>query len=253
MAKIDEQVKKELEKRSIAPSAGSWAQLSSQLEAQDKKKGNYKWYLGIAASFLAGILIASFFGNGNETEVNVVNAEEKTVPKSVIEKQENIFATEIEGELVYDTQLLKEVIGDLPEDTVEESTSQPKFALENKKTNLHKNQRIAKARTKPSTSAKSEKQRSLIALKTAEEEKTESGMTENQAALLAQVEGEEIDALLENARYRVRLRHFSNPYARVSAEELLQNIEVEDKESFKEKVFLALESGFQHVKSSVIK
>lgn len=253
MAKIDKQVKKELEERSIAPSAGSWDQLSSQLEVQDKKKDNYKWYLGIAASFLVGILIASFFGNGNETEVNVVDTQEKTTPKSVIEKRENIFSTEMEGELVYDTQLLKEIVGDLPEDTVEESTSQPRLAVENKKNNLHKNQQIAKVGIESSTPAESEKQKTLIALEAAEEEKTELEMAENKSALLTQVDDKEIDKLLEKARRNVRLRQFSNPYARVSAEELLENIEVEDKESFREKVLLALESGFQHVKSSVIK
>ena len=66
MGKLDKQIKENLEARKISPSVGSWDKISSQLENQDKKKVNYKWFIGIAASFLAGILIASLFGNGGE-------------------------------------------------------------------------------------------------------------------------------------------------------------------------------------------
>ena len=66
MGELDKQIKENLEARKISPSAGSWDKLSSQLENQDKKKVNYKWFIGIAASFVAGILIASLFGNGGE-------------------------------------------------------------------------------------------------------------------------------------------------------------------------------------------
>lgn len=251
MAKIDEHIKKELGQRTIAPSAGSWAQLSSQLETQDKKKGSYKWYLGIAASFLAGILIATFFGNASETELKVVNTQEKTAPKSVDEKQENIFSTEIEGELVYDSQLLKEIVGDLPEQKESEIEEAIKVKIQNQ--NTYKNQAIANTKTKPSISPEVKDQKNLVAVETSEKTEYEIEMNENQPALLTQVDDKEIDELLEKARRNVRLRNFENPYARVSAKELLENIEVEDKESFKEKVLLALESGLQHVKSSVIK
>jgi len=251
MAKLEQKIKKELEQRTIAPSAGSWDKLSSQLETQDKKKGGYKWYLGIAASFLAGILIASFFGNGNETEVQVVNTQEKTTPNSASEKQENIFSTEIEGELVYDTQRLKEIVGELPGQKEADIQKAPKVKAQ--KENINKNKRLAKAEKKSFAASDLKKQKDLIAAEDSEKTEHELEMNENQSALLAQVEDKEIDELLENARRNVRLRQFSNPYARVSAKELLQNIEVEDKESFKEKIFLALETGFQHVKSSVIK
>ncbi|MDT0293375.1 hypothetical protein ACFQ3R_08060 [Mesonia ostreae] len=252
MAKIDKKVKKELEERTIAPSAGSWTQLSSQLETKDKKKASYKWYLGIAASFLAGILIASFFGNGNETEVEVVSTQEEIAPKSAIEKKENIFATEIEGELVYDTQVLKEIVGDLPQQKETKSQEITKPESQNKNSSYSKNHSMAKGKTE-SIAVAELKKKNLLTEKNSEKISEEKKTDENQAALLAQVEDEEIDALLENARRKVRLRNFKNPYARVSAKELLENIEVEDKESFKEKVLLALESGFQHVKSTVIK
>ena len=51
---------------------------------------------------------------------------------------------------------------------------------------------------------------------------------------------------------KAKLRNFENPYNLVNAEDLLEHIEVEDKQSFKEKVWLALENGFHQVKSTVI-
>ncbi|TXK77070.1 hypothetical protein [Mesonia sp. K4-1] len=253
MGELDKQIKENLEARKISPSAGSWDKLSSQLENQDKKKVNYKWFIGIAASFVAGILIASLFGNGGETEIKVVNTPQSDASNFKTVNQENIFSKEVEGELVYDSKQLKEIVGELPE-------SKPKVSevVSTEKSNI-------KVRNIPSKSSNAQHKKTLSPQNENVENKAllairDSGKVENATEVLdvspkelAQVSEQEVDALLEKARRNVRLRQFNNPYARVSSKELLESIEVENKDSFKEKIFLALESGFQHVKSSVIK
>ena len=72
------------------------------------------------------------------------------------------------------------------------------------------------------------------------------------ATLETQALDAEVEQLLERAQEKAKLRNFENPYNLVNAEDLLEHIEVEDKQSFKEKVWLALENGFHQVKSTVI-
>jgi len=253
MGELDKQIKENLEARKISPSAGSWDKLSSQLENQDKKKVNYRWFIGIAASFLAGILIASLFGSGGEAEIKVVNTPKKDASNFKTVEKENIFSKEIEGELVYGTKQLKEIVGKLPED----KSIIEKEALSNKDKKNHTNRpikpRIAQEKNKLLSTSIYEQNKSLLALKIKTEVENDGNIVEVQQERIAQVEKQDLDDLLEKARRRVRLRQFDNPYPRVSSKELLESIEVENRESFKEKVFLALESGFQHVKSSVIK
>lgn len=253
MGELDKQIKENLEARKISPSAGSWDKLSSQLENQDKKKVNYKWFIGIAASFVAGILIASLFGNGGEAEIKVVNTPQSDASNFKTVNQENIFSKEVEGELVYDSKQLKEIVGELPESKpkVSEVVSTEKSNI--KVRNIPSKSSIAQHKKTLSPQNENVENKALLAIR-------DSGKVENATEVLdvspkelAQVNEQEVDALLEKARRNVRLRQFNNPYARVSSKELLESIEVENKDSFKEKIFLALESGFQHVKSSVIK
>ena len=253
MGELDKQIKENLEARKISPSAGSWDKLSSQLENQDKKKVNYKWFIGIAASFLAGILIASLFGNGGETEIKVVNTPQSDASNFKPVKKENIFSKEIEGELVYDSKQLKEIVGELPESKpkVSEVVSTEKSNI--KVRNNQAKSSIAEHKKTLSPQNKNVESRALLAARDSEELENATDILDASPKELAQVNEQEVDALLEKARRSVRLRQFNNPYARVSSKKLLESIEVENKDSFKEKIFLALESGFKHVKSSVIK
>lgn len=253
MGELDKQIKENLEARKISPSAGSWDKLSSQLQNQDKKKVNYKWFIGIAASFLAGILIASLFGNGGEIEVKVVNTPQNDASNFKTVKKENIFSKEIEGELVYDSKQLKDIVGELPESkpAVSEVASTEKSKI--KVRNNPSKSSIVEHKKTLSPQNENVENKALLAMRDSGKVEIATEVLDASPKELAQVNEQEIDALLEKARRNVRLRQFDNPYARVSSKELLESIEVENKDSFKEKIFLALESGFQHVKSSVIK
>ena len=209
MGELDKQIKENLEARKISPSAGSWDKLSSQLENQDKKKVNYKWFIGIAASFVAGILIASLFGNGGETEIKVVNTPQSDASNFKTVNQENIFSKEVEGELVYDSKQLKEIVGELPE-------SKPKVSevVSTEKSNI-------KVRNIPSKSSNAQHKKTLSPQNENVENKAllairDSGKVENATEVLdvspkelAQVSEQEVDALLEKARRNVRLRQFN--------------------------------------------
>ncbi|WHT37720.1 hypothetical protein QNH98_11120 [Myroides sp. mNGS23_01] len=63
-SKIDQEWKKQLDERSIAPSARAWDQLTKQLDDRDKKKTRSALTLGIgiAACLVVGGIMGLIFG-----------------------------------------------------------------------------------------------------------------------------------------------------------------------------------------------
>lgn len=57
------QFKQKLQDRELKPSADSWEKLSGRMEQEGEKKtsSQYKWWVGIAAAFVAGLLVMNLF------------------------------------------------------------------------------------------------------------------------------------------------------------------------------------------------
>ena len=240
---FDKKIKQQLEARKIEPSARAWDQLAAELEVKEEKSIKKYWWLGIAASFLGGILITSFFFNQQQVEpVNVVNQNTIEAPKN------NLVEAEETLQEINKNEELNAV--EKPSIAKTESKIQPEIEIE--KPFLANVDRLA-AETKNRAQAK------VIPQKKEEQKaqeikfELESYSSPKQLAQTKTPSAEEEAAqLLNDARERVKIRNFNNYYNRISAQNLLENIEVEDKQSFKEKVFYALESGFHQVKNSVI-
>ena len=240
---FDKKIKQQLEARKIEPSARAWDQLAAELEVKEEKSTKKYWWLGIAASFLGGILITSFFFNQQQVEpVKVVNQHTIEAPKNnLVEAEENLQEINKNEEL---NAVEKSSIA------TTESKIQPEIEIEKP---------VLASVNNSSTETKNRAQSKVIPQKKEEQKaqeikfELESYSSPKQLAQTKTPSAEEEAAqLLDDARERVKIRNFNNYYNRISAQNLLENIEVEDKQSFKEKVFYVLESGFHQVKNSVI-
>ena len=240
---FDKKIKQQLEARKIEPSARAWDQLAAELEVKEEKSTKKYWWLGIAASFLGGILITSFFFNQQQVEpVNVVNQNTIEAPKN------NLVEAEETLQEINKNEELNAV--EKPSIAKTESKIQPEIEIE--KPFLANVDRLA-AETKNRAQAKvipqkKEEQKAQEIKFELESYSSPKQLSQNKTPSAE----EEAAQLLNDARERVKIRNFNNYYNRISAQNLLENIEVEDKQSFKEKVFYALESGFHQVKNSVI-
>ncbi|WP_304137132.1 hypothetical protein [Mesonia mobilis] len=242
---FDKKIKQQLEARKIEPSARAWDQLAAELEVKEEKSTKKYWWLGIAASFLGGILITSFFFNQQQVEpVKVVNQNTIEAPKN---KLVEVEAEENSQEINNNEELN---VVEKPSIAETENKTQPEIEIEKP---------VLASVDNSSVETKNRAQSKVIPQKKEEQKaqeikfELESYSSPKQLAQTKTPSAEEEAAqLLDDARERVKIRNFNNYYNRISAQNLLENIEVEDKQSFKEKVFYALESGFHRVKNSVI-
>lgn len=245
---FDKKIKQQLEARKIEPSARAWDQLAAELEVKEEKSTKKYWWLGIAASFLGGILITSFFFNQQQVEpVKVVN-------QHTIEAQTNNLV-EVEAEENSQEINKNEELNAVEKPSIAQTESkiQPEIEIEQPVlASVDRSEiKTEKAKVKPLKSVEATKIQPQTILP--EVFPLENYTSEKQLAQAEKLSAEsETDRLLQEAQQKVKIRNFNTSYNRVSAQNLLENIEVEDKQSFKEKVFYALESGFHKVKNSVI-
>ena len=75
--KFEENIKKELENRTISTSRGAWDKLSNRLDDSQSSKKKSLWWIGIAASVVIGLWVA----------VEVVNTPKVVAPSIVIEPE----------------------------------------------------------------------------------------------------------------------------------------------------------------------
>lgn len=251
---FDKKLREQLERRKINPSVNSWDKLNAQLDEEETKSTKKYWWLGIAASFLAGILVTSLVFNDSKVGVTpkVVNgnsAEEmKGIKQNASEESKIIIEDrkEIESIQLTETKVQSE------DHTVNhpQEKENKTFIAENVKSSPVKISKKNKELIQP-------KKEIFVAneLQLAEDiEKTVPLEVEQKqlATEETQMLDKEVEQLLQQAQEKAKFRNFENPYNLVNAEDLLENIEVEDKQSFKEKVWIALENGFHQIKSTVI-
>ncbi len=251
---FDKKIKGQLERRTINPSANAWDKLDAQLDARETKTTKKYWWLGIAASFLAGILVTSLVFNDSKIEVtpqvaNDNSSEEINDVEQNASEKSNII---VEGtKEIESIQLTATKVQ--PED---KSIGQPQkkeqknFIAENAETSQERASKKDKQPIQPKKEIffAEELQLAEDIEKTVPLEVEQKELATEETQLL----DEEVEQLLQQAQEKAKLRNFENPYNLVNAEDLLENIEVEDKQNFKDKVWIALENGFHRVKSTVI-
>lgn len=248
--KFEEHIKEKLEDRRVKPSKQAWDKLSERLDAQDKNKINTPyWWLGIAASII-GVLFVVFQFLNSDTKINIsptiVETEEtisqdsitQIANESVLDKDFNkkektikanksFILTELNNESIVNSDNEKEAVAAIPKEKVRKH-----------KDEITKNDPVLMIQEQ--LSFEEQQIKDVVA-------KVEAMKNNNES-----VSEDDIDALLMEAQKEIRLNNLINETTGVvDANALLQDVEADLDQSFRSKVFEALKSSYNSVKTAV--
>lgn len=237
--KFDENIKKELEKRTIPMSDGAWEKLSQRLEPESKKRRIPFWWMGIAASLILVLWLSkSLMSNSKEIVPIIVDTPEKVEsPLEILNDEKEIeqvaVAVKAEQKTVKE-EGLTEVIPikkktQLNEDLIIKNTEE--FIVENNKTEIIE------------LDFKSfEDMKVLEVVAQISEIKKKNKI----------VTDAEIEQLLRKAQDEITIQKlFDENTKTVNADLLLYQVESEINKSFRDKVFKELKIQFNSVKNAV--
>lgn len=246
--KFEDNIKDKLENRRLKPSLDAWDSLSKRLDNQDKKKSNKPvWWLGIAASVIGVLLVVSQFVNKDEKAEPIivdvpVNKEVQQILEPTVSIKKELIQETIDGKTLDKSEYKKNL--------------KDKTAIINNRNQNQSETLVVKNETK-----KEEKDiindRSVKGIKeqlSFEEQQIQdvvakvNALKEDNIA----VTDDDIDALLLEAQKEIRLNKIINKTTGVvDANALLQDVEAELDESFRSKVFEAIKSSYNSVKTAV--
>ncbi|MCM4159864.1 hypothetical protein FHG64_05315 [Antarcticibacterium flavum] len=234
---IDKEFGQKLRDREITPKADSWEKLNARLENDNKRSGSYKWILGIAASFVAGILILGqvYRTNMVEDAPAVVDTPEKieVEVETFLEQQNSMLATEEEKEPVEEKKIEDRNTAQKPPVPKMENIVQVAYEVEADKVLLDA------VEEKPNQNLPVALEDAIAAVS--------SGLAENNN--LAEAEA---DSLLLMAAARIsRERTTYVAGQSLDAESLLWDVEMEMEQSFREKVFDLMKEGYLKARTAV--
>lgn len=246
--KFEDNIKDKLENRRLKPSADAWDTLSDRLDNQDKKKNNKPvWWLGIAASIIGVLFVVSQFTNKVEDIEPVIvdspeQIENKQIePLSPTEKEEN--QQETINEKTNETSDYKKILKEKSVIINEMNTNQPETAIAVQETKKEEKDIIHNTSVeaiKEELSFEEQKIQDVVA-------KVNALKDDNVA-----VTDDDINALLLEAQKEIKLNKIINQTTGVvDANALLQDVEADLDQSFRNKVFEAIKSSYNSVKTAV--
>ena len=236
-------IKKTLEKRRIEPSAASWDSLANRLDTADKKKTKMPfWWMGIAAGLIGVLLMTNVFFKDNPADAQkpvIVDVQKPVDKKPLMEP--------VSGQhLATESETVKNV------EMTEKETSINQFIKDKNTLDL--------ATPIQSTIAKTEKtatseQVELEAEKQSFEDKKVSEIVAQINEIKSQgqtVTDADIEALLLKAQKEITFQSvLKESTMTVDANSLLQDVESELQQSFRNKIFEALKNSYETVKTAV--
>jgi hypothetical protein len=248
--RFEDKIKRELQEREIAPSPGSWEKLSAKLDATQEKKRPFAFWMGIAASIVGGILILSLVFNNStpldSPEVVDVPKEEVKIKKTPIETSEETFIPANEkSEQVAASNVKKEPITPKSNTTVAPVKQLPQ----------NNREAVAAIGTKSLI-----KEQSLITHSALTGDKIlDVKLNEALASVLSQnkngqtVTDAEVNKLLAEAAAKIIQQRYKSDFAagKVNPQDLLQDVEFEMDNSFRDKIFEMLKEGYSKAKNAV--
>ncbi len=256
--KFEEQLKDKLEKRSIQPSQDAWNKLSDKLDkAEDKQNNKGFWWLGIAAT-VVGVLLALTFVFKSNTEI--------VEPTIVDTKTENVIDTKVlqnkevlkeSNTLVVEQKDITETKNNQTKNTNTQIDKAPLKTIVNQKQEAiikevdANSTAVANTNTTDATKPNIEKTVEVLSF---EDQKVKDVVAQIQQLQKdnKEVTTEEIDALLEVAQKEITMQKLYNEATnKVDANALLQSVEDDLEQSFRAKVFDAIKSGYESVKTAV--
>lgn len=268
--KLEDNMKERLEERTIEPTMAAWDRISSKLDAEQGAKKNKRiWWVSIAASFVAGTLVALFvFQNAGTTNTSPEFVETSPVLVDPVNEKNDKLNT------VESNKVLEEAVV-VEEPVKKEDTSEKTTIKETQKT-ISKNEQfvaqIDKKEKKDKTIIESNKEEGTqegIAVTEKKSFKDPFDIKENKALndaiaekvneVVAEVESrtsvtdEEIEALLKKAQREVVSQQIFNQKTNaVDANALLLDVEAEvAPASFRNKIFEVISEGYEKARDAV--
>ena len=249
--KQEEHMRDKLEKRSLQPSPESWATLSKRLDAEQKNKNkSLFWWIGIAASIVGIVFVTAMYFN---------NASFKNNTPTIVNSNGNVFEkVEINKDKFKKEEVAAEDIKpveDSPKETEQKSNTNTNRPKKSQLLNHIPQEEIA-AQVQESSSETSIDKVSKIKTSqlTFEEQKVQDvvAVIKDLKTNGKNVTDTEIDSLLKKAQKEILSNRLYNETTRtVDANALLQDVEADLQQSFRSKVFEALQSGYESVKTAV--
>lgn len=236
-------IKKTLEKRRIEPSAASWDSLANRLDTADKKKTKMPfWWMGIAASLIGVLLMTNVFFKDNPADAQkpvIVDVQKPVDKKPLMEP--------VSGQhLATESETVKNV------EMTEKETSINQLIKD--KNTLDLATPIQSNIAKTEITATSE-QVELEAEKQSFEDKKVSEIVAQINEIKSQgqtVTDANIEALLLKAQKEITFQSvLKESTMTVDANSLLQDVESELQQSFRNKIFEALKNSYETVKTAV--
>lgn len=244
--KFEHNIKDKLDERTLSPSADAWDKLSERLNQNKKRHTKPLWWWGIAASTIGMLLVAfQFFNNDVETD---------TVPKIVITPE--VVKQDKTNKIASDNvKNIEEVSEEIKLEESKKSNQIKNKTIIIQPNLIKENSVIAKENVTPKLKAKSLKlDKNTSKNLTFEAQKIQDVVTQikNLKTNNTVVTDETIDALLAEAQKEIALKKLYNQTKGVvDANVLLQDVEAELDQSFRNKVFKALKENFVSLKTAV--
>jgi hypothetical protein len=247
--KFEEGIKDKLENRRIKPSDKAWSKLSEKLDEQEDKSNNkIIWWLGIAAGLAGVLLVTNLFLKNGDSETVLPTLVESPVESSI--EIEVTPSEEIEGHKVED--LLKNEVMTVAKSAV---SNQPKKKSQNilkKSRNLisNRNAFAEKSLQNPQLENDVPQDSELIM----NEQNINEALAENNEEPNKQniVTYSEIELLLKQAQKDLTINKIEmDTISKVSASSLLQDVETDLDESFRDKIFTTIVSGYNVIVTAV--
>lgn len=254
--KFENDLRKKLEQRKLQLNASAWETLQERLDANDKNKKNKGyWWIGLAASFVGILIVSSFFFNSNNNDI---------IAPIIVETDAQDLPEQIENYIKQDVQKVEEPINESKSEVVKpatkkkRSTNRPelKKQLQQKQKALNKIETKAIVAQTEIPSKEELKENTIVPnsklsfedLKLKEVVAKVVALEKEQST----ISDAEINALLDQAQKEITLHKLYNEATKkVDANALLQDVEADLEQSFRDRAFKAIKSGYHYVKTSV--
>jgi hypothetical protein len=252
---LEDNLKEKLEHRELQPSANAWERLSDRLdENSTKNKSKRFWWIGMAASFIGILLIASFLfnANGNKNiEPVIVDTEAIQNEETKTEVSESIDEPDQDVNAIQTSNATKNQVIQTPVKNAIAATSLNEEQQKIVPDKMNKVKEPIDEVKKEKLVSELPKQNATLAF---EDQKVNAVVAEIRAMQERNdsITEKEIDALLNAAQKEITLNKLYNEATKtVDADALLRSVEDDLDHSFRDRVFKLLQSGYEEVKTAV--
>ncbi|QCE40578.1 hypothetical protein [Psychroserpens sp. NJDZ02] len=239
--KFEKQLKDTLERRTIAPSKTTWSQLDTLLEQRQDKRKVSLWWLSIAAT-LVGVCLTVFVFKNQSNNIN-----------GVVEEVKN------EIHIPSKTQTVQSDIIVNTEDTNDDTVKVAQEQTQKQNNNIVITQPAKKTATKNVVSENLKPvviEDEAIALNTASSNVVsnvnEESQLEETVIVNNQIINNEVDQLLNKAYAKVKAANTGYKSEKIDANSLLDEIEMTSEKSLKNRLFHAVKSGYETLRTTVV-